>query len=90
MHQSVYTALFPNRNKKQDKHPDYVMKWSKEEGTSKVELPEAGFFELAVWEKTDKNGNKYLSVAINKVDEQPKTTAPEETAKSPDGDEIPF
>lgn len=88
MSQTVYTALFSNRNKKQEKHPDYVMKWSKEEGTSKVEIPEAGSYELAVWIKKDKNGNDYLSVGITHVEPKPQSEPSEN--QTTDGDDIPF
>jgi len=88
MSQPVYTALFPNRNKKESKHPDYVMKWSREEGTSNVVLP-AGYFELAVWENKDKNGNTYLSIGITQV-EPPQAKTEEQTTESPNTDDIPF
>lgn len=83
----IFTALFPNNRKEKETHPDYKMKWSKEEGLSTVNL-EAGEYEIAIWKKTSAAGNQYLSLGLTKIEPKPQSEPSE--AKSPDGDDIPF
>ena len=83
---SIFTALFKNGNKKKENHPDYVTKWSKEEGASVVELP-SGKYTVAGWIKTSKSGTKYMSLGFSRVEENP-TPPPEENFEG--AKEIPF
>lgn len=46
--------MFPNRDKKQDNHPDF-------RGDAKFK---GQIVEVALWEKTDRNGNTYYSLKI--------------------------
>lgn len=48
-------VLFKNNQKKTDKHPDY---------TGKIDV-DGTEFRLSAWIKVDRNGNKYMSLAVS-------------------------
>ncbi len=58
--------IWKNRNKSGDKHPDY---------RGEVEMPDGSRMEIALWERTTKNGNAYFyakaSVPRERGQEQP-------------------
>lgn len=49
--------LFQNKKKEEPKHPDYVVKDTK------------FVFIGAAWEKEDKNGERYITVVLNNIEE---------------------
>ena len=67
-------VLFPNKDKKSDKHPDY-------KGSVNIEGTE---YDLAGWKKVSKKGAQFLSMTA-----KPKGERPVEKAKDFD-DSIPF
>ena len=76
-------ALFRNDKKGNEKRPDY-------RGTATVA---GNDLEVAMWLKTDRNGNKYMGGTIQpKRDRQPSIPQehlPDQTADSP-SDDVPF
>lgn len=48
-------SIFRNTNKKEDKHPDY---------NGKIKTPDGKEWDLSLWVKDSKNGNKFFSVAV--------------------------
>ena len=74
-------ALFRNKEKKTDKHPDY-------RGTINVGGAE---YYLASWLKTSKAGEKYMSLSVTEKNENNTRTPPKVTPKSDDfDDDLPF
>jgi uncharacterized protein (DUF736 family) len=72
-------VLFKNSQKKTEKHPDY-------QGTVNVGGTE---YRLAAWLKTSKNGDRYMSLAVSKEQQE----APARKAEAPAGafeDDVPF
>ena len=69
-------ALFKNKDKETDKHPDY-------NGQINVEGTE---YWLAAWLKKSKAGQPYMSLAVKPKDQKAKPT----TRKPADDSEIPF
>lgn len=59
-------ALFKNRRKKKDKHPEY-------RGDANVECPccgESTTYELAAWMKKTRKGSTFMSLSIQKQKEE--------------------
>jgi uncharacterized protein (DUF736 family) len=74
-------ALFKNKDKKSEKHPDY-------RGTVNVGGTE---YYLASWLKTSKAGEKYMSLSVTEKNENNTRTPPREQPKSDDfDDDLPF
>ena len=72
-------SLFPNKNKKEDKHPDY---------TGKV-MVSGKLMQVAGWINESKAGKKYMRLKLS--DFQPKTDETREyTTTAPDNAEVPF
>ena len=74
-------SLFPNRDKKEDKHPNA-------KGEAKID---GVLYEVAAWTKTDKNGNKWQSLSF-KVKGRRQDTKPAESGLPKDDDmaDLPF
>ena len=53
-------VLFKNDKKETDNHPDYK---------GKIEINHEEFW-LSAWIKTDKNGNKYMSLSVQEKEAQ--------------------
>lgn len=80
-------ALFQNKNKKQDNHPDYQ---------GDVVLPDGTKYELAGWKKTSQRGDTFLSLKVSvprevlePAQQQPRQAPPRSTQLDLD-DDIPF
>jgi uncharacterized protein (DUF736 family) len=84
-------ALFKNNRKEKDTQPDY---------TGSLNVGGVDHF-LDAWLKTDKNGNKFMSVSVKRKDKQPEAARPAEPTRAPQRaapktgfddmhDEIPF
>lgn len=73
-------AVFKNRSKTTETHPDW---------RGDVVMPDGVKWSLAMWERTDRNGNPYYSVAVSEYRERP---APKQNVHPDirDTDEIPF
>ena len=72
-------SLFPNGNKKEDKHPDY---------TGKI-MVGGKLMQVAGWINESKSGKKYMSLKLS--DFQPKTDESREyTTTATDSVEVPF
>ena len=74
--QTGKVVLFKNANKQKDNHPDY---------TGNVEV-DGIKHRLSGWNRTDKNGNSYISGALSVSDEGSTETV--EGDSSPNSDEI--
>lgn len=81
-------ALFKNNRKETDKHPDY---------TGSVNVGGHDHW-LSAWIKTDKNGNKFMSLSVKRKDGTEARPSPQEFVKKvkehfPDAeldDSVPF
>lgn len=77
-------SLFPNKDKKTDKHPD-------RNGTVKIEGVE---YWASGWVKQDKNGQPWLSLAFKRKDatamQQDATPVKQPAVRRAMDDEIPF
>ena len=54
-------ALFKNKNKKSEKHPDM---------TGNIILPDGTQMQIAAWKKVSKNGLEFLSLSLSEAREQ--------------------
>ena len=73
-------ALFKNKDKKTDRHPDYT-------GQCVVN---GELLRLSAWIKTSKAGNTYMSLAFSVPDDYHKTNNLPGSAQQYDDDDIPF
>lgn len=74
-------ALFKNKRKEKDTHPDYT-------GTIKVDEP--GEYRVAAWINTARtSGEKYMSLSLTKMDE-PETPTKDTPGYSDLDDDVPF
>lgn len=64
-------ALFKNARKEKDTHPDY---------NGSLNVGGVEHF-LDAWLKTDKNGNKFMSVSVKRKDKQPEAAPPPAPAR---------
>lgn len=73
-------ALFKNKNKRQDNHPDYT-------GSCTIEGKKLN---IAAWLKTSGKGEKYMSISFSEP--QPGAGTSTSTQRPPidDSDDIPF
>ena len=76
-------ALFPNKNKKEDKHPDYT-------GKALITPDMVGKeIQIAGWINDDKSGGKYMGLVFSEY--KPKQTMEyTTTTTAPDNAEVPF
>jgi len=75
-------VLFPNKNKKEDKHPDYT-------GTVKICQDMVGKeIQIAGWINEAKSGGKYMGLVFSEF--KPKSEQTTYTTTAPDNAEIPF
>jgi uncharacterized protein (DUF736 family) len=66
-------VLFPNKEKKSEKSPDYS-------GSAEVNGVE---YRLAGWKRTSKSGLAFLSIAFSDKDERPGKPAPADDENEP-------
>ena len=72
-------ALFKNDKKATEKHPDY-------KGSVNADGTD---YWLSAWLKTDKNGNKYMSLGLTPKNEDASPSRPKKEAPTP-ADDLPF
>jgi len=70
-HSEGFGSVFENRDKKQDNHPDF-------KGDAKFE---GKTVEVALWERTDRNGNTYYSLKIQRPRSQQNQEQPPQDRK---------
>lgn len=75
-------VIFRNNYKKQDSHPDW-------KGTAEYNGVK---FDIALWEKHDKNGNVFFSVKTSEVyvKQDQQVSQQVENLSGPDDDGLPF
>ena len=73
-------ALFKNDKKVTEKHPDYKGNVNAD-GTD---------YWLSAWLKTDKNGNKYMSLSLQPKNEDAMPARPAPKKVEPPADDLPF
>lgn len=71
-------ALFKNKNKKTDKHPDYTGNWRNANGEK---------CNVAAWHKTSANGMNYMSLNI---ETEPYNQEPQQESPPDDVDDDVF
>lgn len=77
-------AVFKNRRKEQDTHPDW---------RGDITTPDGKKWEISMWERVTRNGDAYYSVGMREFREppprqEPRREAPAQKQDAPD--EIPF
>ena len=73
-------AIFKNRSKTTETQPDW---------RGDVTMPDGVKWSVAMWERTDRNGNPYYSVAVSEYRERTEQRRDEPPAIQ-NSDEIPF
>lgn len=81
-----FGALFKNKNKQQENHPDY---------RGDVVTPEGVKYEIAAWLKESANGSKYMSLKLSvpraaAEEGRGTATSPVRSTQRDLDDEIPF
>jgi uncharacterized protein (DUF736 family) len=73
-------AMFANKKKTEEKHPNA-------RGTINVDGRE---WEIAAWVKTDKNGNKYYSLAVSEPYKKDEAKPASPAVDEPENEDLPF
>lgn len=82
------TNIFKNNKKEKDTHPDFK--------GQQLEVPGAGTFDVALWERKDRNGNTFFGLKLSEPfvpnQQQQGTPAPQAAPTQQQGveDDLPF